>query len=76
MFKKKSEQEIMSLYRKRPGECIGALRVDKALNYDPGGTAKGEQLSRDTHKILQELEKKGFLKQCKGHGFCYYPENK
>lgn len=66
----KIKQEIMSFYKKRPGFCFGAFKVDKALKYDHGGTATGEHLSWNTHAILKELEEEGFLKHCYNKGFC------
>ena len=69
---KDKKRKILDYLKNKSEQCFGALRIDNALGFDPGGTATGEHKSWNTHNILHELSKEGFVKQCPDKkGFCF-----
>ena len=71
MDKKEKKRKILNFLRDNFGQYFGALKIDKALGFDPGGTVDGQHLSWSTHKVLEEMVESGELEQYHGKGFRY-----
>ena len=64
----KVKTKIIDFYKQRPGQCVGAVKVDNALSLDDSKARKGWP----THDILTDFVKEGILEKCEhGKGFKY-----